>query len=232
MKIIAIETATESCSAALLINSELIQKLSLEPRQHSQLILPMIDELLAEAELKLTDLDGFAFSCGPGSFTGVRIACGVAQGITFGANLPAIPISTLQTLAQGIYRQYQKTAVISALDARMNEIYWGEYRLNHNQIMTLENQELIIKPQQASFPTESDWVGAGSGWQTETNLTEYANQQKKLNTIYPDAICYAQDVVLLAKQALIQGEYCKAEDINPIYLRQKVAKKAQNPIVF
>jgi len=229
MKILAIETATEACSAALLIDNEITEKLSLIPRQHSQLILQMMDQLLAEAEIKLTDLDGFAFGCGPGSFTGVRIACGVAQGTCYGADLPSIAISSLRGLAQGIYRQYQVEKVASAFDARMGEVYWGTYYLDQNKIMVLKDKEQVIQPKHIELSQATSWVGAGSGWNT-LDLQQMALKHKIKTHI--NEVCYAQDIAFLAKHAILAGEGSHSKEIKPVYLRQNIAKKAQNPLVF
>ena len=108
MRILAFDTATEACSAALLIDNELISRFEIAPRRHAELILPMIEEVMVQAEIKVTQLDAIAVGCGPGSFTGVRIATGVAQGIAFAADLPVIPISTLAAIALGIVQAHNK----------------------------------------------------------------------------------------------------------------------------
>ncbi len=225
MKILAIETATESCSAALLINGEIQSILSIEPRKHSELILKMMDDLLAKADLSLNRLDALAFGCGPGSFTGVRIACGVIQGAAYGADLPVIPISTLQTLAQGVYRQYQEKKILVAVDARMNEIYWGKYQLNQFNIMTLSDTEKVMSADLIEIPKNTDWVGAGDGWTVYADLIKQVNPA--IMTQYSDQLCEAQDVALLAVEAFKNHQYHTADTAIPVYLRNKVAKKAK-----
>ena len=125
--LLAIETSTPACSAALSIDGVVIERYALAPRQHAVLILPMIESLLLEAGISVAQLDALAFGRGPGSFTGVRIAASVIQGIAFAADLPVLPVSTLATLALGGMRITDKTQVMAALDARKSEIYWGCY---------------------------------------------------------------------------------------------------------
>jgi tRNA threonylcarbamoyladenosine biosynthesis protein TsaB len=130
MRILAIDTSGEACSAALLTEKGLQQRLALEPRRHADLILGMVAALMEEADLRLRDLDALAFGRGPGSFTGVRIATAVVQGLAFGADLPVVPVSTLAGLAQGQHRRQGARQCLAALDARMGELYWGRYVLD------------------------------------------------------------------------------------------------------
>src|SRR3569833_3307602 len=129
MKLLAIDTATEACSAALYLDGAVNKRYVLAPREHALLILPMIDELLRDANLSPLELDAVAFGRGPGAFTGLRIAAGVAQGIAYGADLPVVPVSSLAALAQGCYRERGVTRVLATIDARIGEVYWGAYRL-------------------------------------------------------------------------------------------------------
>ena len=122
MKLLAIETATDACSCALDIDGESRWRYQLAPRQHAELLLPMVSELLDEAAVAMRDLDGVAFGRGPGSFTGVRIAASVVQGLAFGADLPVAGVSSLRALAEGVRREYGEEAVLSAFDARMSEV--------------------------------------------------------------------------------------------------------------
>lgn len=124
-RILAIDTATEACSVALYNQGETLAHFELCAREHTQRILPLVQQILAEAGLSLKQLDALAFGRGPGSFTGVRIGIGIAQGLSLGAELPLLPVSTLQTMAQGAYRQTGADRVLAAIDARMGEVYWG-----------------------------------------------------------------------------------------------------------
>lgn len=145
MRVLAIETATEACSAALYISGEIRLRYQVEPRRHSELILPMMDALLAEAEIALSALDALAFGCGPGSFTGVRIATGVVQGAAFGADLPVVPVSTLAALAQRRYREQGEKHLLPAYDARMDELYWGCYRIGDDGLAHPLNDDLLLR---------------------------------------------------------------------------------------
>ena len=130
MKLLALDTATEACSAAVWVDGGVAERYLLAPRRHAALIMPMIEDVLAEAGLGVGHLDAIAFGRGPGAFTGIRIAVGITQGIAFAADVPVVPISTLAALALGAAREFEQTHIATALDARMGEIYWGVYRVD------------------------------------------------------------------------------------------------------
>src|SRR5438552_15269054 len=132
MKLLALDTAGELCSVALFDGAVWHERSIVAGQSHSQHVLPMVQECLAHAALRLQDLDGIAFGAGPGAFTGVRIACGVAQGLAFGANLPVVPVPTLLALAQHAWREHQATNVFACLDARMREVYVAFYAREAN----------------------------------------------------------------------------------------------------
>ena len=159
MKILAIETSTEYCSLALWQDGVLLEKSENVGQKHSEILISMLDGLLQEGGIKLAQLDGIAFGEGPGSFTGVRIACGVAQGLALGASLPVIGICTLQAVAQGS----GKNKVIAALDARMAEVYFAVYEKRDNAWHTVCAPCLCL-PQDAPAVTGNCWQGAGSGF--------------------------------------------------------------------
>src|SRR5450830_1545003 len=126
--ILALETSSELASCALLRDGRLTRRASNGVRTHSQSILPMVQELLSEAGIALADCDAIAFGAGPGSFTGVRTACGVAQGLAYGANLPVLPLVTLEAMAEACRAATGAVEVLAVLDARMSEVYWAQYR--------------------------------------------------------------------------------------------------------
>ncbi len=231
MKLLAIETATEACSAALLLDGEVSLRYQVQPRKHSELILPMLDDLLQESGLKPAQLDAIAFGCGPGSFTGVRIAAGVAQGVALGADLPVVRISTLAALAQGYFRQSGQRRVLPAFDARMQEIYWGCYELQESGLMQALFPDEITPAAEITMPQGDGWYGVGTGWEsygeTISNVLATAVESVTLGLF-----CSAHDVALLGAAGFEQGRAVAAEQALPQYLRDNVAKKPAKPIRF
>ncbi len=219
MKILAIETATEACSAALDINDQCKLRFEIAPRRHTELILPMIDDLLREADIEVKDLDAIAFGQGPGAFTGVRVAIGVAQGLAFAHDLPLIPVSTLAALAQHFANEHNYVA--SAIDARMQEIYWGLYKKDDSGLMLPLIKEEVCSPTDFSIPCEGDWFGAGTGWETYSEELQ-SRFNRKLAAINGDALPSASDIITLAKAAYSEGKAISAEAASPVYLRNKI----------
>ncbi len=231
MKILAIDTSTEACSAALFIDGDIAERYQIAPREHSKLILPMMEELLADAGLVLKQLDTLAFGRGPGSFTGVRIAASVIQGVAFGADLPVVPISSLAALAQGIYREHKTEHVLTAFDARMQEVYWGTYKLGSEDLMELQGEEQVILPQSVPVPAsgsgeEKVWTGGGSGWETYHDVMS-ERLQEQLKGWKGDVFPHAQDILPLAVVGFRSGLAVAAEMAIPVYLRDQVAWKKQ-----
>ena len=225
MKLLAVETATEACSAALLVDGEVAERFEIAPRQHTQLILPMVDQLLVDADLKLTDLDGLAFGRGPGAFTGVRIATGVIQGLAFAAELPVAPVSTLAAMAHGQYRSAGQQNILTAIDARMGEIYWAGYQFSTSGEMTESMPEQVISSTEAPLPESGEWFGVGSGWQSDgESLT--ARLGDRLIATNASRLPHAADIALLAAQVIERGDGVSAANALPIYLRDQVVHKS------
>ena len=184
--------------------------------------MPMLRELLDEAQVELKALDGIAFGAGPGSFTGLRIACGVAQGLAFGANLPVVAVSTLQALAQ----QSGADKVIACLDARMGEIYHAAYEKKNNEWIEVSTPALF-KPEEAPKLNGNDWVGVGTGWLVYPDVlqTVYGEQLREMpkpdHNSHPTAISIAE----LALPTFEAGLARPAHEAAPIYIRNKVALK-------
>lgn len=223
MKLLAVETATHACSAALFIDGQIEQRFAIAPQQHTKLILPMIDELMALAQLKPQQLDGLAFGCGPGSFTGLRIATGIIQGIAFGADLPVVPISTLAALAQAYFNQHNETLAFTAMDARMGEIFWGVYEKEATGYAHLVGKEAVLPAPAIVFPQRIG-VGVGSAWAVyQAILTEKLGAL--LQSVTADALPEAAMIAQLGVIGLQNKQGVSAEQANPVYLRNKVAKK-------
>ncbi len=223
MKILAVETATPACSAALWVDGNILEKYELAPREHTKLILPMIDSLMAEAGLSVQQLDGLAFGRGPGSFTGVRIATGVIHGIALGADLPVAPVSTLASIAQDYFNRQDADCVLAAMDARMGEIFFGAYQKDKNGLARLLQQEHVTPASEIIFPPRKAG-GAGSGWSVyRDELTLRVGEW--LTDIDERILPRAATVVQLAANDFINGLAVPVEQAMPVYLRDKVAKK-------
>ena len=224
-RILAVDTATEACSAALYVDGEIQQQYELAPREHTQLILQMIEALLAEAELSMKQLDALAFGCGPGSFTGVRIATGVIQGIGFAADLPVVPVSTLASIAQVVFEDHAAQKVLSAIDARMGGVYWSEYLLADNGLMQLSGVEDVLTPDVTPIVEGDDWVAAGSGWKGHAEILQ-PRFEKNIQHLYDNILPQSRTIAKLAAFAYQKGEAVEAKYAVPVYLRNNVAKKS------
>ena len=222
MKILAIDTTQEVCSAALQADTGMIYREERAPRDHTRLILPQVESLLAEAQLKLTDLDVLAFGRGPGSFTGLRIAAGVIQGLALGADLPVAPVSSLVTLAQGIAREVPGTSqVCAAFDARIEEVYWGNFAM-HDGIMVAAIDEAVSSPEDVYLSAGGNWTAAGSGWAAYPQLRE--RLKDRIDQVLSDRMPLARDMLPIAAQMMNRNETVGAGQAVPVYLRNKVAQ--------
>ena len=225
MKLLAVETATDACSAALLVEGGILERFQIAPREHTQLILPMVESLLAEAEFGLQDLDALAFGRGPGSFTGLRIAAGITQGLALGANLPVVPVSTLAAMAQHFLQDSGCSTFYTALDARMGEVYWGVYQKDAAGFVRLLGTEAVLAAAdiETSAAGDEKCAGIGSGWAAYGNiLNERLNGCVK--TIEPNCHPHAASVAILGRDGF-RTHAVSAEYALPVYLRNKVAKK-------
>lgn len=225
MRILAIDTATEACSAALYIDGEISQEYRVAPREHSHIILPMIDQLLEQGGITLRELDAVAFGRGPGSFMGVRIAAGVVQGIAFAWSLPVVPVSTLAAIAQNANAETGAEHVLAAIDARMNEVYWGAYSLSETGCMRLVGEEQVIAPEQVAVPGERDWSAAGTGWSAYGQRLQAAIAPVGLAACLDACLPSAAAIARLAVVDLQAGRHVAAAQAVPVYLRDNVAKK-------
>jgi len=221
--LLAIETSTPACSAALSIDGVVLERYALAPRQHAALMLPMIESLLVEAGISIAALDAVAFGRGPGSFTGVRIAASVIQGIAFAADLPVVPVSTLAALALGGMHMTDATQVMAALDARKDEVYWGCFTAADIGAVVLQGTEVVCTPVDISCPDSGDWVGVGSGWEAHgESLMQQAAE--RVVRVVPDIEPRAGDVARLAVIDYRLGVMTEPEAAVPVYLRNNVAQ--------
>jgi tRNA threonylcarbamoyladenosine biosynthesis protein TsaB len=211
--ILAIETSSEQASCALLRGETVISRVSEGVRTHSQSVLPMIQELLAEAGIGLKECDAIAFGSGPGSFTGVRTACGIAQGLAFGGNLPVVPVVTLDAMALACHQRHGAVEVLAVLDARMGEVYWAQYRFDDGAA------PLAVLPPALSAPDgvrpQGAPVACGNG------LSAYAEAFPAGG--HAAIMPHAAQVAQLAAIAFAAGKTVTAAEAQPLYLRNKIA---------
>jgi tRNA threonylcarbamoyladenosine biosynthesis protein TsaB len=219
MKILALETSTEYCSVALNLDGKIIERFELVGQKHSELLIAMIDDVLRDANVQLADLNGIAYGAGPGSFTGVRIACGVTQGLALGANLPVFGVCTLQALAQASGH----TKIIAALDARMGEIYHAGYEFADGAWHTV-SEPCLCKADDAPLVAGSNWLGVGSGFATYGAVLQQ-RYAEKLQAEDGAAVPHAAAIATLAATGFAQGLGQDAALAQPLYLRDKVALK-------
>ncbi|MCH9672078.1 MAG: tRNA (adenosine(37)-N6)-threonylcarbamoyltransferase complex dimerization subunit type 1 TsaB [Gammaproteobacteria bacterium] len=227
MKVLAIETSTEACSAAVWVDGDVISRQEVAPQRHAALLLGQVDEVLGEAGLTIAELDRLGFARGPGSFTGVRIATSVIQGLAYGASIPVAPISTLLVLAEGMRRLHGVDAVVPALDARRGEVYIGGFRHDGTRWSSVFDESVSPPTRSHTGNFEaldtSTWVGVGSGWASypdELTTALSAFGAFEIKTGYPDAI----DVAVLAATMPSASTVTAAEAL-PVYLRDEVVIK-------
>jgi len=224
--ILAIETSSELASCALLNTNgaaaaSVLARESSGVRTHSQSVLPMVQELLREAGVKLADCDAIAFGAGPGSFTGVRTACGVAQGLAFGANLPVLPLVTLEAMAEACRTRSGATEVLAVLDARMGEVYWAQYRWN-GAWETVAEPVLCAPDAVAPLPAADGGVPAACGNGFSAYPEAFAGKDFAAGAIAA-ILPHARELAVLGVAALAAGRAVPADEAQPIYLRNKVA---------
>jgi len=214
MKLLALETANEQCSVSIVNDTqELFFQLDERAKAQTQTILPMIEQGFAQTETDTADLTAVAFSRGPGSFSGVRINAAVAQALAWSHDLPVIPVSTLQALAQAAYRLAGLSAVTAVLDARMNEVYIASFQLDAEGIMQPVSEEQLLGYSDAAAVAQSPLVGSGS-----TLLQQEQTQYKDLSAT-------AQDIATIARVLAQRGAWVSAEYALPVYLRDNAWKK-------
>lgn len=229
MNYLAIDASTEACSVALQVNGKVYSRYDLCPQSHSLQLLPMVDEVLKEADIKLSQCDGLIFGRGPGSFTGVRIGVGVAQGLAFAADLPVVGVSSLQAMAQLAFIKHQQTQVFAVIDARMSEVYNGYFVLDDNNIM----QEQLLADHGGEAVTAPELVskrlanivntpvyGVGTGWDAyHEQLLKLKSNDGTPEVLFPSA----QAMLAIGVAAFKRGEGVTAENAQPVYVRDTVS---------
>ena len=226
MKLLALDTSSEGCSAALLVDGELTERFELAPRGHTRLLMPMVRNLLDEGHLRPGDLDALAFACGPGSFTGLRIATGVVQGLAWGLDLPVVPVSSLAAVALGVMDAVPGddcAGVAVAFDARMGEVYWGCFANRDGTPIPL-GEERVCPPAMvalASGPTT--WAGAGPGWAFSRDMPAAVVEQ--VTSVDESLVPRASWVARRGAIGFEQGRGVPAEQAQPVDIRDEVAWK-------
>jgi tRNA threonylcarbamoyladenosine biosynthesis protein TsaB len=218
--ILAIETSSELASCALLhSDGTVLARESSGVRTHSQSVLPMVQDLLREAGVALAGCDAIAFGAGPGSFTGVRTACGVAQGLAFGAGLPVLPMITLEAMAEACRARSGATEVLAVLDARMNEVYWAQYR-HADGAWSAVCAPALCAPEAVAPQPAARLAACGNGFAAYPDA--FAGKAFAAGA-HADILPHARELAVLGAQALARGAAVAADEAQPLYLRNKVA---------
>jgi tRNA threonylcarbamoyladenosine biosynthesis protein TsaB len=219
MKLLAFDSSTLWLSVACGSGQQWAIRAEPAGQAHSERLLPLIDEVLAEAGWRLADLDAIAFGAGPGSFTGVRIACGVAQGLALGANLPLVPVPTLEALAQAAWRAHGVPRVLACLDARMREVYVAAYR-REGEVWHTAAEPAVLHPDELRAPDDGHgWFGAGDGFAAYPHLIATRGLDGCDAGVVPDA----RSVAEIALPRLAAGQAVDAAHALPLYVRHRVA---------
>ena len=221
MKLLAIETATEACSVAVLVDGRLHERFEIAPRRHAELTLPWAEQLLADAGVAKSQLDAIAVGRGPGAFTGVRLAIALAQGIALALDRPLLPVSTLAALAMCADSAAEGDRIIAAIDARMGEVYLAAFARAGEGVVAL-NEEVVVKPDAADIPAGDGWLGVGTGF-AAADAALPARLHGRLAAFDATALPHAADVARLGALMYARGEAIAPERIEPAYLRNNVA---------
>lgn len=221
-RLLAIETATEACSAALWVDGSIHQQYTRAANRHAELLLPMIERVLAAGSTERGQLDAVAFGRGPGAFTGLRIGAGIAQGLAFGCDIPVLPVSSLQALAQ----QHPADRVAAAIDARMDQLYWACFERGSG-IMQAMAEERVSSPQQVEIPVPGEWLLVGDGW--DRYLTHFESLAPNLTLKHiPRVFPRAWEVAELGALAYRAGLGLPPEQAQPVYVRNRVVNQPKD----
>ncbi|WP_428312238.1 tRNA (adenosine(37)-N6)-threonylcarbamoyltransferase complex dimerization subunit type 1 TsaB [Hydrocarboniphaga sp.] len=222
MRLLAIDTATEACSAALWLDGALIERFEVAGRTHTEKLLPLVQALLAEAGIRPAQLDGLVAGIGPGSFAGVRIGVGLVKGLALGLDRPVAGISSLAMLAQAAIRGGAQR-VLPCIDARMSEIYLGAYQRGGDGLAQSLQFDQVVPPEQADLSAlAGDWTAVGTGWGSYDAILRQRLAKAPLS-VDGSALPHAQDALLLALPLFQSGQALGADELAPAYLRDRVA---------
>ncbi|HEU0224603.1 MAG TPA: tRNA (adenosine(37)-N6)-threonylcarbamoyltransferase complex dimerization subunit type 1 TsaB [Steroidobacteraceae bacterium] len=222
MKLLALDTATEACSAALLLQETISERYEVIGRGHAERLLPMADGLLREAGIEIQGLDAIAFGRGPGGFTGLRIAAATAQGLAAGAGLPVLPVSDLAALAVAGARASGSSRVLACMDARMGQVYWAAYEVTGDEAAA-RSPESLSAPASLALPAGGPWFGAGHGFAAWPELAPRLGGA--LAGVDATLLPRAGDIARLAARGLRSGQALPASRAQPLYLRDEVVHK-------
>jgi len=226
MNLLALDTSSDACSVAVQADKDIFEKHVIRAKEHTNILIPMIQKLLHDAGVELQDLDAIVLGNGPGSFIGMRIAASVAQGLAFGSGLQIVPVSSMAAIAAEVMDAYSATEVVVAQDAHMNEVYLGTYRSDGDGLPAAVTDELILPIEQIDELTNvspPEFYAAGKGWTKYPSLLELnrAAIAEIVDVSYPRAVY----LLPLGKRACQDGEAIEPENLMPAYIRTKVAEK-------
>lgn len=220
MRLLAIETSTEACSVAVMVDGAVRERFEIAPRRHAELVLPWAEALLAEAGVHRSGLDAIAVSRGPGAFTGVRLGISIAQGIALALDRPLVPVSTLAVLAVGGARE-DGPPVLAAIDARMGEVYAAAFARDGAGLRAM-SAEAVLPPDALEPPHPGPWAGVGTGFAAADGVLA-RRLGDRLASVDAAALPRAGDLARLAAVAMAAGGAVAPERVEPAYLRDNVA---------
>jgi tRNA threonylcarbamoyladenosine biosynthesis protein TsaB len=224
--ILALDTSTEACSCALSLNGVVAEDFQICPRLHAQRILPMIHALMAKHDLAFSGIDAIAFGRGPGSFTGLRIAAGVTQGLAFAAEIPVIPVSTLAAIAMEVRQTRAVSHVLSCLDARIDEIYWGLFGFDERGLPVLLEPEVLCKPEEMKSTVIGHLTAVSAGGNGLQFSARFPNViQSRIHDSSDELLPRAGQVAKIASGLWDKSIFISADEISPVYLREQVTRQ-------
>jgi tRNA threonylcarbamoyladenosine biosynthesis protein TsaB len=222
--ILALDTSSEACSAAVIKDGKITSVYAVVPRDHTRKIIPMIQQVLEESKTETHQLDAIAFGRGPGSFTGLRIAAGVTQGLAYGLDIKVIPVSTLEAMALEVssLSTDECTHVVTAIDARMDEVYWGAFEVKDGQVSALQAEQ-VCKPEAVNLPENQTFSGVGTGWEFLSRMSD--DVQNSVAVTDDTLLAKAEYIARIAERKYVEGYLISAEQAIPVYLRDTVTWK-------